>query len=374
MPFRTALFAVALVGTALVSAPALAQPAIFQSYQAAASAAHPHDHSHGTYEVIGLPDGSVVCRPAAGASLEQLQRTPANNLNLTLVSSTNTSANLGGLRILLRATDQLLARPDALLAFRRAAALWERRITSPITVVIDVDYGPERFGSGTYPAGVIASATSALGTVILPGGGTLGTQGLRQALLDGSTDDPQLQQLYTSIPDPVPATTGTPLGSALLPLPNRQALGFAPAATDPDPTVSPFGQVANIGFNSAFSYDFDPANGIGGGLTDFEAVVAHEIGHSLGFNSAIGFGGPPNNFFTAWDLFRVRPDAVEPGDYASFTVAERVLTPGPPPSEVLVVEGGTTYFAPEQVFFDGLAERATSTATGGREGGDACWP
>ncbi|MEL6617048.1 MAG: NF038122 family metalloprotease, partial [Bacteroidota bacterium] len=159
-------------------------------------------------------------------------------------------------------------------------------------------------------------------------------------------------------------------GSALMALPNRQALGFAPAELDPNPSVNPFGSVANIGFNSAFSYDFDPADGINSGFTDFEAIVAHEMGHSLGFNSAIGFGGPPNNFFTTWDLFRVRPDAVEPGDYDSFAAADRVLTPGPPPNRVLVVEGGTTYFEPEHVFFDGLVELATSTATGGREGGD----
>ncbi|MEL6446216.1 MAG: hypothetical protein AAFQ86_18460, partial [Bacteroidota bacterium] len=129
MPFRTAFLTVALLGAALVSVPALAQPAVFQTYQAAAAAAHPHDHSHGTYEVVSLPDGSVVCRPAALASLTQLQRRPANDLNLTLVSSTNNPATLDGMRIFLRATDQLMERPVALLAFRRAAAVWERRIS-----------------------------------------------------------------------------------------------------------------------------------------------------------------------------------------------------------------------------------------------------
>ncbi|MEM6784707.1 MAG: NF038122 family metalloprotease [Bacteroidota bacterium] len=366
MFFRSCSSALALlVAVVLSSTSALAQPT---TYRAAALAAHPHDHNHGAYEVIALPDGSTVCRPADGAALEQLQRRPAEELNLTLVTSTNNPATIDGMRILLRATDQLMERPVALLAFRRAAALWERRITNPIAVIIDVDFGPERFGSGTYNPGVIASATSALGTTTISGR-TVGPAGVRQALLD-ATDDPQLEQLYNAIPDPVPATTGSPLGDALLALPNRQALGFAPAVLDPDPSVNPFGSVANIGFNSAFSYDFDPADGISTGFTDFEAIVAHEMGHSLGFNSAIGFGGPPNNFFTTWDLFRVRPDAVEPGDYDSFAAAERVLTPGPPPNEVLVVEGGVTYFAPEHVFFDGLAERATSTATGGREGGD----
>ncbi|MEO0741232.1 MAG: NF038122 family metalloprotease [Bacteroidota bacterium] len=368
MSFRTAILTVALLGAALVSVPALAQPAVFQTYQAAAAAAHPHDHSHGTYEVVGMPDGTVMCRPAADASLEQLQRTAASDLNLTLVSSTNNPATIDGMRIFLRATDQLIARPVALLAFRRAAALWERRITNPITVIIDVDFGPERFGSGTFPPGVIASATSALGTATI-GGQAVGPNELRDALL-AANGDAQLQQLYNTIAEPVSATTGSPLGSALMALPNRQALGFAPATLDPNPSVNPFGSVANIGFNSAFSYDFDPANGISSGFTDFEAIVAHEMGHSLGFNSAIGFGGPPNNFFTTWDLFRVRPDAVEPGDYDSFAAADRVLTPGPPPNRVLVVEGGTTYFEPEHVFFDGLVELATSTATGGREGGD----
>jgi hypothetical protein len=62
------------------------------------------------------------------------------DFNYTIVNSLNPQG-VRGLKILLRATDQLLENKEALLAFRRAAARWERYIRTEITVVIDVDYG-----------------------------------------------------------------------------------------------------------------------------------------------------------------------------------------------------------------------------------------
>jgi hypothetical protein len=151
-----------------------------------------------------------------------------------------------------------------------------------------------------------------------------------------------------------------------------QSLGFRPAVLDPDPAVNPFGSVPNIGFNSAFSYDFNPNDGISSTLTDFEGVVVHEIGHTLGFTSAIGQATASAPIFTPWDLYRVRPEAVTPGepltDGAGWEVAPRVITPGPVNS--VPIEPGSPYFQAVQVIFDGSAEYETSTATGSRTGGD----
>ena len=154
-------------------------------------------------------------------------------------------------------------------------------------------------------------------------------------------------------------------------------LGFRPRAIDPDDPTTSSAASPSVGFNSAFAYDFDPANGITAGQTDFEGVAIHEIGHALGFTSNIGITVTNTNRriqFTPWDLFRVRPEAVTvgaPGTIGTgFNTALRVITPGPANTEVLVVEGGVTYFKAVQTTFLGDVAYETSTATGSRTGGD----
>src|SRR5580765_5178746 len=51
-----------------------------------------------------------------------------------------------GLQIMLRGTDQLNNFPQAKQAFLNAAARWQSIIQNPITVVVDVDFGPTMFG------------------------------------------------------------------------------------------------------------------------------------------------------------------------------------------------------------------------------------
>jgi hypothetical protein len=367
-PFAGAL--AVLVGL-LFCLPVSAQAPTHAGHSAADS------HDEGVFVVRMGSDGQAVCESASLEDLETLGRS-SGPLNLTVVPSTNHPRDITGMRILLRATDQLLGFPDALLAFRRSAARWERAITTPITVVIDVDYGPERFNSGPFGPNILASASSAIQEI------DGGVQAMVDALKANHADDEQLLALYDAIPIPTPSTanlivgedtTVANLGTASGTLPNLQALGFAPADVDPDPTVNPFGSVPNIGFNSAFAYDFEPADGISPNATDFEGVAVHEIGHALGFVSVIGGGGPPSNRFRTWDLFRVRPEAVQPGeslyDGEGWETAKRVVTPGPVNTEILLVtDDGTVYFEPVQVFFDGLDEYEVSTATGGRQGGD----
>ena len=360
---------VAALGLA-IAAPALAQGDALDR--------HLHAHGAGLYTVT-YAKGGAVCEPAGPQSDVDARRAAAPP-SLTVVPSLNPPEALGGLRIVLRATDQLLERPDVLLSFRRAAARWERAITTPITVVYDIDYGEERFNTGRFSPSTIASANTATAIARQPGGAPATVAQLVARLRERAADDPQLQALYDAIPIPTlstatnasgdPQTLGIPIGGQ----PTLQALGYLPAQLDPDPDVTPFGSVPNLGFNAAFDFDFDPTDGTDPRLIDFEAIVIHEMGHSLGFTSVIGLGGPPNNFFSVWDLFRVRPEDVEAGesltDGAGWETAPRVVTPGPPATEVEQIVGGSTFLKATQVFFDGLATYETSTATGNREGGD----
>ena len=353
-----------------IAAPALAQGDSLDR--------HLHAHGVGLYTVT-YAKGGAVCEPS-GPQADFDARGAGAAPNLTVVPSLNPPEALGGLRIVLRATDQLLERPDVLLSFRRAAARWERAITTPITVVYDIDYGEERFNTGRFAPSTIASASSATAIAREPGGAPATVAQLVARLRERAADDPQLRALYDAIPIPTPSTATTTSGVAQtlgIPIggqPTLQALGYLPAQLDPDPDVTPFGSVPSLGFNAAFDFDVDPTDGIDPSRIDFEAIVIHEMGHSLGFTSVIGQGGPPNNFFSVWDLFRVRPDDVEAGesltDGVGWETAPRVVTPGPPATEVDQIVNGRPYLKATQVFFDGRATYETSTATGSRTGGD----
>ena len=310
-------------------------------------------------------DGTIRCELAKQEEIQQYILSQPKVFNYTIVKSLNPES-VRGMKILLRATDQLLENKEALLAFRRAATRWERFIRNNITVVIDVDYGETRWGAA-WPTNVLGSTNSAVYSV--DGGTVSDIIGNLKTLHAG---DNQLQDLYDAIPIPTPTTADANLGMLVGGIINLQALGYVQAEIDPDLQVTPFGTIPTIGFNSAFSYDFDPSDGITEGI-DFDAVVVHEIGHALGFTAIAGnypAYGPPNNYFYPWDLFRVRPDAVEEGSLTGFSTAPRVVTPGPVATEVWAFENNVTYYKATQVSFDGLKKLEVSTATLSGTGGD----
>mgnify|MGYP004054306161 CR=1 FL=1 len=140
---------------ALFSLTALLLPAVAQQ---------PLPAHAGVHILTVGPGGDLICDEATEAQAQGLHDATANltgqSVRLTPLPSLNAEGT-SGFRIVLRATDQLLDRPEALLAFRRSAARWERVLQNDITAVIDVDYGPERFGT-PYDANVLGSTNSAL--------------------------------------------------------------------------------------------------------------------------------------------------------------------------------------------------------------------
>jgi hypothetical protein len=110
---------------------------------------------------------------------------------------------------------------------------------------------------------------------------------------------------------------------------NAKALGF----TGLD---SIFGASdATIEFNSAFAFDYDRSDGIAPGTFDFESVALHEIGHALGFLSAVDevdFAVSQSLSIevqpTTLDLFRFAVVGGKPTRALDFTTVSRNLQSG----------------------------------------------
>ncbi len=78
------------------------------------------------------------------------------------------------------------------------------------------------------------------------------------------------------------------------------------------------GSDASMQFNSVFTWDFDPSNGITGGTYSFVDVLIHETGHAMGFTSGIDFRSKD---IEALDVFRFQTTDGS-GDLNPDTLAE----------------------------------------------------
>jgi hypothetical protein len=310
---------------------------------------------HSYAPLTGAPDtsSSVVYQTEGAAGCRN--STPEESMaiagrDLTRELRTISSPSLqtaGGLQIILRATPELEANPQAQAAFLRAADLWMSRVQTPTTVIIDADFGPTWFGKA-FPKDVIGISNPQM----LIG---LGHYFLVLDRLMQSTANPQEASLYNALPNvtPVPTDLGE-TNSILAPSAIYRTLGLI----GPDPTQDPvyYGPPPAIGFNSAMDFDFDASNGIDAGKYDFEAVVSHEIGHILGFVSAVGqreINPDCDLAVTLWDLFRLRPGA----SMGMLRTADRILS-----------SGGA------QVFYEGNKELQLSTGRPDGTGGDGLQP
>ena len=290
-------------------------------------------------------DGHVVCRDATVAETEFVTARD-ERVSLYVISpmrQDGITPQSAGLTIILRGTPQLENFPQAKQAFLRAATTWENLIRSPITMIIDVDFGPTRFGI-PYPDPDILGSTSPQSV-----GGSAIYPEVRSRLL-AQASSPREAALYNALPAAtIPTDIGTTAGmfapSALF-----RALGLLNAVADPTTETANLGPPPSIGFNSSFAFDFDPSNGIDANKTDFDAVAVHEIGHALGFSSTAGNLelNPRDNLRSAiLDLFRLRPGVT------NFSTALRIQSSGGP-----------------QIFFAGTTELSLSTGRPDGSGGD----
>ena len=238
---------------------------------------------------------------------------------LTVIAASCGGPASADLIVSINAGSNLSSNSAALAAFDRAANRWENIFTDDITVNIDADLQDSSvFGSsntiGSASSVLLASAYSAL----------------RNALVADSALEPD-DSIVSALPTAanvsfIIPSSATYSGNLSVNKANAKALGF----TGLD---AMFGaRDATITFNSDFNFDFDSSDGVGAGLTDFETVAAHEIGHALGFVSAVDFLDQNMNLNvspTLLDLFRFEDGtANDPDTVADFATFSRSLMPG----------------------------------------------
>ncbi|HUR81366.1 MAG TPA: NF038122 family metalloprotease, partial [Thermoanaerobaculia bacterium] len=287
---------------------------------AAGAQLKPHEDRDAGAFVIMSVNGDTLCREATPEESVAL-RAPigvATHVFGEGRARIKSNAQAAGLNIILHGTDQLEASPEAKAAFEKAAEIWESRISTPVEIIVDVDYGPKRFGTD-YPNANIIGSTGSASWIFEDGGYTE----IRAAIVDRA-DNAAEAAVYNALPDPNLPTDANAAGfltnfgaaSALL----RALKALPPQAAD---DVAPYrGNTSpQIGFNSAFNFDFDPTDGIAPGKTDFVGVAVHEMGHMLGFSSRVGAtetGGDAGP--SILDFFRFRPGV----DMTTFGSAQRI--------------------------------------------------
>lgn len=297
--------------------------------------------------VIERTDDGAACRAASPeeskAFAERDRFAPLHIISP--IREDGVSEQDAGLNIILRGTPQLENFPQAKNAFLRAAETWEAVIRSSITIIVDVDFGPTRFGEPFDNPNIIGSTdTQDIGsTSLYP---TVRSRLLAQA------SSPREAELYNALPvGALPTDVGSTAG-VIAPSAVFRALGIISSIADPATETATLGPPPAIGFNSAFQFDFDPSDGITAGKTDFDATAVHELGHALGFTSNVGtLELNPRAALapSVLDLMRFRPGVTLP----TFSSALRVQS-----------SGGT------QVFFAGEPELLLSTGRGDATGGD----
>ena len=293
-------------------------PTLVVSVSAHVPVENPSENEH--FVLYRGANGDIVCREATeleARGFDQIQPTdlrPINHLDRIASKSGGFKAEdlPQRLTIILRATAALEQNQPAKAAFIRAAAAWESLISSPVTLYMDVDFGPTNFGEA-WPENVLGLTSS-------PPTTGLNFDALRRHLIATASSTAKLTA-YNALPaNSLPTDLGN-VTSVQVAKSIARAIGFS------DPTALSTDAAARIGFNSQLvNYDFDGTEPITG--TDFEAVAIHEIGHALGFTSRSGF--PTNQSGTVtpamWDLYRFRAGTTP----ATFATAPRIMTIGGP--------------------------------------------
>lgn len=247
-----------------------------------------------------------VWRPVCGdgshvLDRDGLARIAANHADLVATTSPIVvdapHAEGGGINIVFNVTGSVPA--GALAALGVAEAYMEGVFSDPITITVDLSFA--NLGAGVL-GGTGSSYTN------------LTWASTRSALVTGMDANDTLQSsLPAGTTIPVRYTNNT----------TNETRCFWTKANFKATAGTATGSDASMQYNNAFSWDFDPSNGINAGTYSFVDVVIHETGHAMGFTSGVDFRF---NDIEVLDVYRFqRTDGNQ--DYNPDTTAEFGVRP-----------------------------------------------
>lgn len=218
--------------------------------------------------------------------------------------------------------------------FTAAGNIWSGLLSDAVTINMTV--GTDSLNPGvlaqagstqatysysSFRSALAADATSATDTTAV---GTLSLGSTFDMLINRTSNNPNGSGSATAYLD----NDGDANNSTVrLTNANAKAVGLMGASAAED---------AKITFGNAFTWDYDPSNGITAGAYDFIGIAVHEIGHALGFISGVDIldiNSPPVNgpfadnqftFVSALDLFRYSAASTALGviDWTASTTAK----------------------------------------------------
>ena len=207
----------------------------------------------------------------------------------------------GGLNVVWNVTGGFSAEGEA--ALETAAAYIESQFSDPVTITIWVSM--EVMGGGELGGTVNEYSDNAWTTA-------------RNGLESGMDDDDVIQA-YLPPPPSIPIRYDTSLPDNI----TNEGHVFVTKANYSATIGSASGRSATMTFNSNYSWDFDPTNGVPGNKFCFQSVVAHEGGHVLGFVSGSTFR---DEEIELMDAYRFEWTGIrDPGDYAEFESMARTV-------------------------------------------------
>ncbi|HEY4309260.1 MAG TPA: NF038122 family metalloprotease [Pirellulales bacterium] len=271
----------------------------------------------GTLEILGTPGHPVVL-----TSLGDNTVGAGVDLSGNAVTTTVGAAPSLGIQFEFDSSVPTAART----ALQAAAAAWSAVIHTPVTITIDVSFA--------HLGGDILGDT-------LPIMASLNYDQVRAAMIANETPDdtflsllPTFAQLVTSVPSGVTVSSTMQVARS-----EALALGFSPSQL-PTTKSAVNGTTpidASMQFSLDFPFDYTQADGTTTGDVDFTATAIHELGHALGFDSAVDdvIGGVTNVNMTPLDMFRMAPGQ----GATNFTNAPRILQEGNPGTQVFY-DGG----------------------------------
>ena len=214
----------------------------------------------------------------------------ALDLNVDSVISVAAESIITGMTFTLNDLGGVGVGTQARAGFIAAAAMWSNVLKDPVNIRLDVSFV-------ALGAGILGSTGSSTNSV-----GYVGLSSLLAGDVKSASDASAvaaLQPTRLTFATNEPLAVGGPIDATTRFLDNNnttdnnfiqintaqvKALGQVPVY---DTATNAFGRDGAVQFSNAFTWDFDPSDGITAGAFDFVGVAAHEIGHALGFRSGV---------------------------------------------------------------------------------------